>query len=199
MEALKLLQTRFFIQIEEGSDENIKESYEDIRIQIVTFAHSKAGWRVIHTGLTIFISEVSVIMESVSGKLLTYARRILEIAKGLLHQLELVITADGEHDGTAEPEKSMNDSGRKVVFTGRYADLCELIHLILAARFINGGNASARQYIMKGVHSLFGLEYDPKKYQNARDGIRRRCPAKGSRVTYFLDEKIDDVNAELAA
>lgn len=94
-----------------------------MRATIVEYAHGNSQWRVIHTGLSIFISKVAEILGYADGLLSRYAKRILEIAKCLLNQIEM----------------------------------------------------------------------------NARDGIKRRCPAKGSRETYLLDNMVDVVNAELTA
>lgn len=144
------------------------------------------------------ISEVTEITEHIAGTLVRYAKRILEIARCLLAQIEMAISAKLSLADTTD-ENDIADNRAAVTFTGKYADLCELIHLVLASNFINGGSQAARQHLVRGLHNLFGLDFDPKKYQNAKDGIKRRCPAKGSRVTYFLDCMVDVVNAELAA
>lgn len=201
MKVFTLLDTKFFHQLEEGDESDIRLHYVEIRTAIVDFAHSGNHWREIHTGLLIFVSEVTEIMESATDLLSRYAKRILGIAKSLLAQIELAFSSGNEAQNIQPHKEKENNDEKKpsVTFTGKYADLCELIHLILASKFINGGSSSVRQHIVKGIHSLMGLEFDPKKYQNARDGIKRRCPAKGSRVTYFLDSIVDVVNAELAA
>lgn len=201
MKTFTLLNTAFFTQLEDGNEKNIKALYTEMRTIVIDFAHSDNHWREIHTGLSVFISEVAEIMESATEALSRYAKRILGIAKALLAQIEMALTA-GRNNMLAQPgsnETVKEEKKATVTFTGKYADLCELIHLVLAAGFINGASASARQHIVKGLHSLMGLEFDPKRFQNARDGIKRRCPAKGSRVTYFLDSAVDIVNAELAA
>ena len=198
MEILTLLNSQFFHQLEEGDESNIKALYADMRAIIVEYAHGNSQWRVIHTGLSIFISEVAEILGYADGLLSRYAKRILEIAKCLLNQIEMAVSAKIALDTVAENNK-VTDTTSDVTFTGNYADFCELIHLIIACKFINGGNKAYQLHIKKGLHALFGLDFDPKKYQNARDGIKRRCPAKGIRVTYFLDNMVDVVNAELAA
>ena len=181
MEILTLLNSQFFHQLEEGDESNIKALYADMRATIVEYAHGNSQWRVIHTGLSIFISEVAEILGYANGLLSRYAKRILEIAKCLLNQIEMAVSAKIALDTVAENNK-VTDTTSDVTFTGNYADFCELIHLIIACKFINGGNKAYQLHIKKGLHALFGLDFDPKKYQNARDGIKRRCPAKGSRV-----------------
>ena len=198
MEIFTLLNAKFFLQLEDGDEDNIKAHYSDMRAELVEYAHSNTHWRVIHTGLSIFISEVAEILGYAKGLLSRYAKRILEIAKCLLNQIEMAVSAKIALDPVTE-NKEVQETTAEVTFTGNYADFCELIHLIVACKLINGGSKATQQHIKKGLHSLFGLEFDPKKYQNARDGIKRRCPAKGSRVTYFLDSMVDVVNAELAA
>ena len=198
MEILTLLNSQFFHQLEEGDESNIKALYADMRATIVEYAHGNSQWRVIHTGLSIFNSEVAELLGYADGLLSRYAKRILEIAKCLLNQIEMAVSAKIALDTVAENNQVI-DTTSDVTFTGNYADFCELIHLIIACKFINGGSKSYQLHIKKELHSLFGLDFDPKKYQNARDGIKRRCPAKGSRVTYFLDNKVDVVKAELAA
>ena len=87
-----LLKTRFFLNLEDGNETDMKAHYEDMRSIIVSFVHSSLNWREIHTGLTMFISEVShIIGDTIGKKLRGYAARILEIAKGLLRQLELLV------------------------------------------------------------------------------------------------------------
>lgn len=198
METFTLLNTKFFHQLEEGDESNITALYADMRATIVEYAHGSSQWRVIHTGLSIFISEVAEILGYADGLLSRYAKRILEIAKCLLNQIEMAVSAKIALDTVTE-NNQVTDTTSDVTFTGNYADFCELIHLIIACKFINGGSKAFQLHIKKELHSLFGLDFDPKKYQNARDGIKRRCPAKGSRVTYFLDNMVDVVNAELAA
>lgn len=198
MEILTLLNSQFFHQLEEGDESNIKALYADMRATIVEYAHGNSQWRVIHTGLSIFISEVAEILGYANGLLSRYAKRILEIAKCLLNQIEMAVSAKIALDTVAE-NNQVADTTSDVTFTGNYADFCEIIHLIIACKFINGRSKAFQLHIKKELHSLFGLDFDPKKYQNARDGIKRRCPAKGSRVTYFLDTMVDVVNAELAA
>lgn len=198
MDTFTLLNAKFFHQLENGDENNIKALYSDMRAELVEYAHSNTHWRVIHTGLSIFISEVAEIIVYADGLLSRYAKRILEIARCLLNQIEMAVSAKIALDPVSE-NSDVQDAMPKVTFTGNYADFCELIHLVIACRLINGGSKASQLHIKKGLHSIFGLEFDPKKYQNARDGIKRRCPAKGSRVTYFLDSMVDIVNAELAA
>lgn len=198
MEIFTLLNAKFFLQLEDGDEDNIKALYSDMRAELVEYAHSNTHWRVIHTGLSIFISEVAEILGYADGLLSRYAKRILEIAKCLLNQIEMTVSAKIALDTVAE-NNQVTDTTSDVTFTGNYADLCELIHLIIACKLINGGSKASQLHIKKGIHALFGLDFDPKKFQNAKDGIKRRCPAKGSRVTYFLDSMVDVVNAELAA
>lgn len=96
-----LLESRFFLNLEEGNETDIKVHYEDIRKMIVAFVHGKLHWRTIHTGLTMFISEVThLVSESVCNTLAGYGRRILEIAKGLLRQLELLVESGNNETET---------------------------------------------------------------------------------------------------
>lgn len=194
----KLLGHDFFSGIEQGDERVAKEHYYGMRSAIVAFSRSSLHWREIHTGLTIIIAELSVMaQESTLSKVAIYAKRILAIAEGMLRQLEMALSKN--HDIQKEEPQEANMSDAKVTFTGKYADFCEAVLLILSAKFGNGGHSSVRNHIIIGMHRVFGLEYDSKKFQNARDGIKRRCPANGSRVTYFLDSAVDVVNAELAA
>ncbi len=194
-----LLDHDFICGIEEGNESVAKEHYTGMRSAIVEFSHSSLHWREIHTGLTIIIAELSVLVnEATPATVAIYAKRILAIAEGMLRQIEMAISKN--HDIRIESAKEdTKEADTKVTFTGKYADFCEAVLLILAAKFGNGGHTSVRNHIIIGIHRIFGLEYDSKKFQNARDGIKRRCPAKGSRVTYFLDTAVDVVNAELAA
>ncbi|MCM1142929.1 MAG: hypothetical protein NC453_30565 [Muribaculum sp.] len=53
MDKMTLLQTRFILNFEESIEEDIRTHYLDARTLVVEFAHSKLGWREIHTGLTV--------------------------------------------------------------------------------------------------------------------------------------------------
>lgn len=104
------------------------------------------------------------------------------------------------HASSENKQESVDETAKNnVVFTGKYSDFVEVIHLFCEANFINSGSKQSRTYIIRELHRLVGLEYDPKKFHNAKNGIERRCPAEGCRVTYFLDDIIDKVNARLAA
>ncbi len=103
----------------------------------------------IHTGLSIFISEVAEILGYANGLLSRYAKRILEIAKCLLNQIEMAVSAKIALDTVAENNK-VTDTTSDVTFTGNYADFCELIHLIIACKFINGGIRRTSSISRKG-------------------------------------------------
>lgn len=196
---MTLLETRFFLNFEERKETDIRAHYHDARTAVVEFAHSKTGWREIHTGLTIFIAELSILIESATDVMKAYGQRLIEISKGLIRQIELAVTAKVDMGNEAGSDVPAGKEQSNAVFTGKYSDLVEVIFLFLEANFINGGSRHSRSYIIRELHRLAGLEYDAKKFHNAKNGIERRCPAEGCRVTYFLDEIIDKTNARLAA
>lgn len=195
-----LLESRFFLNLEEGNETDIKVHYEDIRKMIVAFAHGKLHWRSIHTGLTIFISEVShLISESVGKILVGYGKRILEIAKGLLHQLELLVESGNNEMGTVSegtPVETQEKVRKKVKLTAKYTAVCEIINMIISMNMMNGGDIPSNEVINR-VHELFGLNYTTDKYYKTRGEIIRRCPEDECRP-YFIKAALEVLKCEYA-
>lgn len=199
MQKLSLLKASFFISLEEGDETDIRVHYEEMRHIIVSFAHGTVHWRDIHTGLSIFISEVAMIIEDAIGKkLINYGRRILEIAKKLLRQLELMVETG--HFSNADYEESPADSQpavkKRVSLSAKYTAVCEIINMIITMRMINGGDIAGNEVIRR-VHELFGLDYATDKYYKTRGEIIRRCPENGQRA-YFLMSAVKTLNCEYA-
>ena len=198
----KILNTALF----QTTDESYKEvhigTYNETRSLIVEYSNRQRHWREIHTGLIIIKTELLFLSEeSASETVASYAKRLLVITEGLIAQIEMAVKANADlHASSENKQESFNSTAKNnVVFTGKYSDFVEVIHLFCEANLINSGIKQSRTYIIRELHRLVGLEYDPKKFHNAKNGIERRCPAEGCRVTYFLDDIIDKVNARLAA
>lgn len=195
-----LLESRFFLNLEEGNETDIKVHYEDIRKMIVAFVHGKLHWRIIHTGLTMFISEVThLVSESVCNTLAGYGRRILEIAKGLLHQLELLLESGNNETETVSESalaEKQNKVRKKVKLTAKYTAVCEIINMIISMNMINGGDIPSNEVINR-VHELFGLNYSTDKYYKTRGEIIRRCPEDGCRP-YFIKAALEVLKCEYA-
>ena len=194
-----LLKTRFFLNLEDGNETDMKAHYEDMRSIIVSFVHSSLNWREIHTGLTMFISEVShIIGDTIGKKLRGYAARILEIAKGLLRQLELLVE-NGVTTSCETGEPKCEESPKvekKVRLSSKYTAVCEIINMIISMKMINGGNITSNEIISR-VHRLFGLDYPSDKYYKTRGEIIRRSPEDGDRA-YFLMAAVRTLNYEYA-
>ena len=198
----KILNTALF-QTTDGSYKEVHiGTYNEIRSLIVEYSRKHTHWREIHTGLIIVRAELLFLSEeSASETVASYAKRLLVITEGLIAQIEMAVKANADlHPSSENKQESVDNTVKEnVVFTGKYSDFVEVIHLICEANFINSGSKQSRIHIIKELHRFVGLEYDPKKFHNAKNGIERRCPAEGCRVTYFLDDIIDKVNARLAA
>ena len=195
-----LLESRFFLNLEEGNETDIRVHYEDIRKMIVAFAHGKLHWRTIHTGLTMFISEVThLVSESVCNTLAGYGKRILEIAKGLLRQLELLVeSGNSEMEPVSENTQAekTNKGRRKIKLSAKYTAVCEIINMIISMNMINGGDIPSNEVINR-VHELFGLNYTTDKYYKTRGEIIRRCPEDGCRP-YFIKAALEVLKSEYA-
>lgn len=198
----KILNSAFF-QVLEDTDRAVHaETYSETRNLIVEYSLQQGHWREIHTGLIIVRAELHAMTEeAATAATVSYARRLLAITEGLIAQIEMAVKSNAGLHPTTEGKKCPleEESSDKVTFTGRYSDFIETVFLFLEANFINGGSRHGRAYIIRELHRLAGLEYDAKRFHNAKNGIERRCPAEGCRVTYFLDDIIDKVNAKLAA
>lgn len=198
----KILNTALFQTTDEAYQKVHIGTYNEIRSLIVEYSRKQTHWREIHTGLIIVRAELLFLSEeSDSETVATYAKRLLVITEGLIAQIEMAVKANADlHASSENKQESVDETAKNnVVFTGKYSDFVEVIHLFCEANFINSGSKQSRSYIIRELHRLVGLEYDPKKFHNAKNGIERRCPAEGCRVTYFLDDIIDKVNARLAA
>lgn len=200
MQKLSLLKASFFISLEEGDETDIRVHYEEMRHIIVSFAHGTVHWRDIHTGLSIFISEVAMIIEDAIGKkLINYGRRILEIAKKLLRQLELMVEtghfSSGHHESRPVDSKTVTVK-KRVTLSAKYTSVCEIINMIISMKMINGGDITASEIIHR-VHTLFGLDYPADKYYKTRGEIIRRCPENDERA-YFLKAAAKTLNYEYA-
>lgn len=197
MEKFSLLKTEFFRRLEEGIEEQIKSHYEDMRSIMVKFAHGNLSWRDIHTGLTILISEVEVIIEDeIPAILRKYGKRVLSIAKGLLAQIELITEKDiMPTTKTGTPSEQIEDT---VTLTAKYSDVVEIINLIIAMKMLNGGNIK-NEVIIQRMHRVFGLNKTVADYYSARKGLKRRCPKNDTTFAYFIAAGLTTLNAELAA
>lgn len=202
METLTLLNSRFFLNIEEGIETDIKTHYKEIRSLIVSFSQGNSHWRNIHTGLTLFISEVKAITKDAIGEILHYGNRILDIAVGLLNQLELMVKSGNMNptcksaDSETEVQEKPNPK-KKLKLTANYTAVCEIINMIISMNMFNGGDV-VKNDIIDRVHELFGLDYSTTKYYKTRGEIIRRCPADEVR-TYFLKAAMDVLNSEYAS
>ena len=198
----KILNSAFFLPSEDTDSEVHARSYSETRDLIVEYSLRQEHWREIHTGLIIIRTELHALSaEAAVTSAASYARRLLSITEGLIAQIEMAVKSNASLHPLTEDKEVPSDEkpSEKAVFTGKYSDFIEVVFLFLEAGFINGGGRHSRAYIIRELHSLAGLEYDAKKFHNAKNGIERRCPAEGSRVTYFLDDIIDKVNARLSA
>lgn len=197
MENFSLLKTEFFRRLEEGIEEQIKSHYEDMRSIMVKFAHGNLSWRDIHTGLTILISEVEVIIEDeIPAILRKYGKRVLSIAKGLLAQIELITEKDiMPTTKTGTTSEQIEDT---VTLTAKYSDVVEIINLIIAMKMLNGGNIS-NETIINRIHWAFGINRKPGDYYNVRKSLKKRCPEDDETFAYFLSAGLKVLNAELAA
>lgn len=194
MDTFTLLSAEFYLRLEARNEAEIKSHYEEMRQLVVKFAHGNLSWRDIHTGLTIFISEVSALIEeNLPLPLERYAKRILAIAKGLMAQLEYIGTHHNpkvKHMPTKEEEP--------VTLTAQYSNVAEIINLIIAMKMLNGGNIS-NETIINRVHRMFGIDKTPADYYNARKGLKKRCPKDDENFAYFIAAGLKVLNAELAA
>lgn len=193
MNILILLETEFFAAIENKVETDIRQHYHEIRDMIVGFAHSGANWRHIHTGLSVFIAEVSSLIEGIENILLSYARRIVEIAKSLLRQIELAIEA-GVPEDEAEPVKTKSAFAKRGKLTAKYTDVCELINLIISMKMMSGGKGYAK-HIIDSVHEMFALDCDTDKYYKTRGDIAGRSPMDDCRA-YFIRDGLKVLNKE---
>lgn len=197
METFSLLKTEFFRRLEEGIEEQIRSHYEDMRSLMVKFAHGNLSWRDIHTGLTILISEVEVIIEDeIPAILKKYGKRVLSIARGLLAQIELI--TDKGIQFTPKTSASTEQVEEPVTLTAQYSDVVEIINLIIAMKMINGGNIK-NEVIIQRMHKVFGLNKTVADYYSARKGLKRRCPKNDTTFAYFIAAGLTVLNAELAA
>lgn len=197
METFTLLNASFFLHLEEGNEAEIKNHYEEMRSMIVEFAHGDDNWRNIHTGLTLFISEVATIIEEAIGTILKYGKRILAIAKGLISQIELIaknaIEVPAAHaKKNTSPE---DDSDSSLTMTCDYADFCEIINMAITMKLFNGGRAKAKAIIAK-FHKVFGWNKTEQEYYNNRNAFLRRCPSDGNGRAYFMEAVARALNAE---
>lgn len=201
MDTLTLLNSRFFLNIEDGIETDIRTHYKEIRSLIVSFSHGCSNWRNIHTGLTLFISEVRAIVKEAIGEILHYGNRILDIAVGLLNQLELLVKSGTVLEDTSpilkeEEEPIKKKSSKKLKLTAKYTAVCEIINMIISMNMFNGGDV-VKNDIIDRVHELFGLDYSTTKYYKTRGEIIRRCPEDEIR-TYFLKAASKVLNSEYA-
>lgn len=197
METFSLLKTEFFRRLEEGIEEQIRSHYEDMRSFMVKFANDNLSWRDIHTGLTILISEIEVIIEDeIPAILKKYCKRVLSIAKGLLAQIELI--SDKGFMPVTKKATPTESEEAPVTLTAQYSDVVEIINLIIAMKMINGGNIK-NEVIIQRMHRVFGLNKTVADYYSARKGLKRRCPKNDTTFAYFIAAGLTTLNAELAA
>lgn len=194
----KILNLAFFQYSEESVGDH-RATYNEARSHIVDYAHSSLSWSERHTGLTIVKAELTIMIELAMSGNIPFAKGLLNIVEGMLRKLEL--TPSNVESKQESPEESddfdIKSLGRKL-FKGQICELYELISLVLKAVYPEGCTLTEKQYIIKGMHRLLGWKYDGKKWQNAKDGIRKRTP-EGTRLVYYLDKIVDKLNNELAA
>ncbi len=194
MNTFTLLESRFFKQMELGNEKNIKAHYEEFRTLLVSYAHQGVSWRDIHTGLTIFISEIEHLITNINTEeLIGYGRRILSIASRLLQQLELMVKS-GNLPCNSDAPTAESKPAKRVKLTAKYTAVCEIINMIISMQMLNGGEITNSEVITR-IHDVFGLDYTPDKYYKTRGEIIRRCPADECR-TYFLKSAIEVLNNE---
>lgn len=195
MNTFTLIESRFFKQMEDGDDKDIKQHYEEFRAMLVSFAHQGISWRDIHTGLTVFISEIEHILTHNSNiELIGYGKRILSIATRMLHQLELIVRTGTIPSASNETSTETVKTRKSVKLTAKYTAVCEIINMIISMQMLNGGDITNSE-VINSIHELFGLDYKPDKYYKTRGEIIRRCPADECR-TYFLKSAMDVLNSE---
>lgn len=197
----ELLRMTFFQAVEDSSDQDRRNAYEEARSGIVAYAHSSLPWSEVHTGLTIIKAELVIMIELNMSAIATFAKGLLVVVEGMIRKLE--INSYSNHN-VASSEQTPNAKYEETAFTksklfkGQISQLGELISLIIKAVYPNGCSLKEKQYIVKGMFRLLGCEYDGKKWQNSIDGIRKRTPA-GSSVLYYLDRLVKDLNNDMAA
>ncbi|MCM1142625.1 MAG: hypothetical protein NC453_28980 [Muribaculum sp.] len=194
-----LLNLAFFQPSDIAAYSDHRSTYDEARVHIVDYAHSSLAWSEKHTGLTIVKAELTIMIELNASGNIAFAKGLLLIVEGMLRKLELTpATVESQQTSSEKSEEfEINGLGRKL-FKGQVCHLYELISLVLKAVYPDGCTLIEKQYIIKGMHRLLGWEYDGKKWQNAKDGIRKRTP-EGTRVVYYLDKIVDKLNDELAA
>lgn len=200
-----ILQLAFFNTETGAVINNHRATYKEACDHIVEYAHSALHWSERHTGLTILVGELTIIIEIGLSTIIPYAKGLLKIIESLLRKLELSVNFDKNMEKSPSDTANPDEKGEEAftftefkLFTEPANHLCELITLVLKAVYPKGCTTAQKQYIVKGMYLLLGWEYTGKKWQNSVDAVRKRTPP-GVRLTYYLDKIVDKVNDEFAA